>query len=261
VALLKDERLSTLDFAQRQRVPYLGFSDFVFDVGPAVARHVARPDASAILLLGQLLGGTVSLATLHAARHFAELTTIAIGGVLDEDDTGGPVAQEDFARLVNAPRALLRIDGRFVWATDATASRTFVDSDGVERAGTAAPLLDVASLAAATGARSVRVDLAFRPATEVRESRRARSNETIIEMRGTRTDGAPGALRVELIDRDTYSATSARGVVIAVERLLGLTGEPPVRPGLHHPETILEPAHVVQRLHAFGVSVRELPVA
>jgi hypothetical protein len=261
VTLLRDERLATLDFAQAQRVPYLGFADFVFDVGPTVARYLAKPDASAILVLGQVLGGTVAHVTLHAARHFARVRGIAIGVILDENDSGGPAGQADFARLANAPRALVRIGGRFVYPDDQSLSRTIVDSGGVARVGKATPLLDVASLAAKTGAADVRVDLAIRSVSH--EAPRPTSNETIIELRGTRPDGAATAVRVEMLDRDTFSGTSARGAAIAVERLLGLDrGSPePLPPGLYSPEVIDDPARVVARLEAFGATIRELPNA
>lgn len=258
VTLLKDERLTTLDFAQSRRAAYLGFADFVFDIAPTVGRYLAKPDASPILLLGQVLGGTVGMTALHATRHFERVDAIAIGALLGANDAGGPAGQADFARLADSPRALLRIDGRFVWATDATELRSFTDTAGASHVGKATPLLDVASLAAATGARDLRVDLGIRPAP----ADGSLSNETVIEIRGSRKGGrdavaGPSTMRVSLVDRDTFSGTSARGAAIAIARLLSLGGEAPVKPGLWHPEVLLDPAHVVATMRSFGATIDE----
>lgn len=251
VALLKDEALSTMKYAQEHHVPWISFADFVFDVGPAVARFVHQPSASPLLLLGQYLGGAASMAVLHFARRYRRLESIAIAGLLESDDTGGPAAQADFARLAHAPRPLLLRDGAFVWVSENERERVFVDGEGIERRGEAAPLLDVASLAAATDARSIRVDLAFR---EPRGG--GRSNEMIIELAGERLDGSFGRSRHELVDRETYSALSGRGAAIAVERMLGLAGGAPIAPGLHQLETILDPGYVMKRLEELGTEIR-----
>lgn len=255
VVLLKDERLTTLDFALARRLPYVSFADFVFDVAPTVGRYVARPDASPILMLGQVLGSTVSLLTLHAARALRHVDAIAIATLLDEDDRGGPEAQADMERLARAPKPLIRVGGRFVWAEGDALRRTFVDTHGISRIGEAMPLIDVASLGATTGAPDVRVDIAVRPRAE--ENPRGRANETIVDMVGRDADGTRREVRLEIVDRDGYSGTSGRGAALAVERVLGLAGGPPLAPGMYQPEGILDPAHVAARLGELGLEVRE----
>lgn len=249
LTLLKDERLSSLHYAQAHRIPHVAFADFVFDIGPAVARHL-HARASPVLMLGQFLGGTMAMATLHFARDYERLDAIHIGAVMDEDDTGGPAAQADFERLGRAPRPLILKAGRFLWAEGDDLTRSFSDSCGTTYQGEALPLLDVASLSAATDAQSIRIDLAFRPRGE------HRSNTVIIDLEGVRRDGRRGASRHELTDANGYSAQSGRGAALAVERMLGLAGGPPVGDGLHQPESLLEPAHVMARLQEFGTEVR-----
>lgn len=250
VALLKDDALNTMQYAQRHQLPYIAFADFVFDTGPGVARFIHRPQQSPVLMLGQYLGGTAALAVLHFARAYRQLDSIAIAGVMDEDDMGGPAAQADFERLNHAPRPLILKDGKFVWTQGDALKRGFIDATGVQRTGDALPLLDVASLAAATDASDIRVDLAFRPRGATR------SNEVIIELAGRRHDGTPGRSRHELIDPNVYSAQSGRGAALAVERMLGLAGGPALPPGLYQPEGLLDPAYVMEKIQAFGTEVR-----
>ncbi|SDD39276.1 hypothetical protein SAMN05444679_11040 [Variovorax sp. CF079] len=256
VVLLKDAGLHSMRFAQARGLPHVSFSDFVFDIGPEVALHVRKPNSAPILLLGQYLGGTAALAALHFAREFRRVDSIAIGGLLDADDLGGPVAQADIERLGHGtPRPLLRHEGRWLWANEAQAKRRFVDADGVTHEGQAYPLLDVVSLAAATGAPSIRVDLALREGRR----RAAPSHEVIVEIAGEQQGGRQGVTRHALIDGDVYSGLSARGAALAVERLLGLAGGWAVVPGLYHPEELLDPAYVVERLQGFGTEIRRLP--
>jgi len=252
VVLLKDQSLRTMKYAQAHGLPYISFSDWVFDIAPEVALHVQRPASAPILLLGHLMGGTITMVALHLARQFRAVHAIEIGCVMDPDDVGGPMASVDMERLAAVPRPLLRREARWLWAGDGDATRRFTDADGTERQGRAFPMLDVVSLAAETGARSVRVDFATREAV----SRRGRSVEVIIEIEGEAENGTRGRVRHVLIDRDVHSTLSARGVALATERMLGLAGGPPVTPGLYHPERLLDPGHVVERLRELGTEIR-----
>jgi hypothetical protein len=256
VVLLKDDSLNAMRYAQAKGVPYVSFSDFVFDIGPEVALHIQNPTRSPVLMLGHFLGGTVTLATLHFAREFRRVEAIEISAVFDEEDVGGPAAQGDMARVMEAmPSPLVLQDGRFLWAQGEDRMRDFIGVDGTKWRGRAYPLLDVVSLAAATEARTVRLDFAVREAAR-RPSGQGVSHEVIIEITGEREDGTTGRVRHEIVDADVHSGMSARGVALAVERLLGLAGGPPVTPGLYHPEGLLNPAYVVERLKEFGTRIR-----
>ncbi|MFP2925870.1 NAD(P)-dependent oxidoreductase [Pyxidicoccus sp. 3LG] len=258
VTLLKDDTLNSMKYAQAKGVPYISFSDFVFDIGPVVARHIQHPTRSPVLLLGQFLGGTTALATLHFAREFRRVDSIEISAVFDGDDVGGPAAQGDTERVMKAvPSPLLLKDGRFLWARGEDVERDFVGVDGTKWRGRAYPLLDVVSLAAETGARNIRLDFAVRDVAS-RPRGQGPSHEVIVEITGERADGTTGRVRHELVDGDVHSNMSARGVAFAVERLLGLAGGPPVAPGLYHPERLLDPAYVVTRLQEFGTRIRRV---
>jgi hypothetical protein len=258
VVLMKDDTLNSMKYAQAKGVPYIAFSDFVFDIGPVVGRYIQHPTRSAVLMLGHFLGGTTALATLHFARELRRVDSIEISAVFDSDDVGGPAAQGDMERVAQAvPSPLLLKDGRFLWARGADVERDFVGVDGTKWKGRAYPLLDVVSLPAETGARSVRLDFAVRDAAS-RPAGQGPSHEVIIELTGVRADGTTGRVRYELVDPDVHSNMSARGVAFAVERLLGLAGGPPVAPGLYHPERLLDPAYVVTRLQELGTRIRRV---
>jgi hypothetical protein len=256
VVLLKDDSLRAMKYAQAKGLPYVSFSTWAFDVAPEVAHYVHRPASAPVLMLGHVLGGTGTLSTLYFARGFRSIESIALGVVVDSDDGGGPAASEDMARVAKSvPRPLILKDGFWVWAGEGDAARTFRGADGVERPGQAMPLLDVVSLAAATGARSVRVDFAVRDAAG-RPAGAGVSHEIAIEIEGERRDGGAGLFRYEFVDGRGLSDTSAFGVALAVERLLGLAGGAPVGPGLYHPESLIDPEYAVARLREFGTRVR-----
>ncbi|QRN94239.1 NAD(P)-dependent oxidoreductase [Archangium violaceum] len=258
VVFLKDTSLHSLKYAQAKGIPYVAFSDFVFDIGPAVAHYIQKPGSAPILMLGHFLGGTVTLAALHFAREFQRIHSIEIGAVFDEEDVGGPAAKGDLERVAQSvPHPLMLEDGKFLWARGEEATRVFRGVDGTEWKGQAYPLLDVVSLAAATDARTVRLDFAVRP-TASRRPGQGLSHEVIIEIVGERKDGTTGRVRHELSDGDVHSGMSARGAALAVERLLGLAGGPPVSPGLYHPEGLLDPAYVIARLKEFGTRVQRV---
>lgn len=258
VVLLKDDTLNSMKYAQARGVPYVSFSDFVFDIGPEVALHVQKPGSAPVLMLGHFLGGTVTMATLHFARELRAVHSIEISAVFDGDDVGGPAAQGDMDRVAKGvPNPLLLKDGKFLWAQATDAARDFIGVDGTRWHGRAYPLLDIVSLAAATEARNIRLDFAVRAAAS-RPAGQGPSHEVIIEITGERADGTTGRIRHELIDGDVHAGMSARGAALVVERLLGLAGGPPVTPGLYHPEGLLDPAYVVERLKEFGTRIRRV---
>ncbi|MCE9671719.1 NAD(P)-dependent oxidoreductase [Myxococcus stipitatus] len=252
VVLLKDDTLRSLRYAQGRGVPYVSFSDFAFDIGPAVALHARHPTRAPVLLLGHFLGGVMTLVTLHLAREFKAVHSIEMGGVFDEEDVGGPAASGDMERLTKGvPSPLIRHEGRFLWASEEVATRVFHGVDGTAWTGRAYPLLDVPSLAAATDANTVRIDFAVRPVAR-RPPGQGPGLEVVIEITGETPEGTTKRVRHALVDTEVHSGLSALGAALATERLLGLAGGAPVAPGLYHPESVLDPAYVVERVRESG---------
>jgi predicted dinucleotide-binding enzyme len=251
LVFVKDLEMRSVRYAQQAGIPYVAFSDFSFDIAPIVSQFIQAPKSAPIVLLGHVVGGTATLAALHFAKEFRTISSIAITGVVGVDDTGGPASKADFERYAKGGHgALILRDGAFVWLKDGAAMRTIVDGDGVERTAFALPLLDVTSLAARTAASSIRVDLAIRGSDEKKSF-----TGIIIEISGTRGDGARTTLRATLVDEDVHARISAYGAALVAERLVGLRGEPPVAPGLYAPESILDPEASTRRLEELGVRV------
>ncbi|WP_437569705.1 hypothetical protein [Sorangium sp. So ce542] len=151
--------------AQADGVPHVAFSDAVGEIGPVVAHAIARPTRAPILMLGHAFGGTATLAALHLAQELQRVDAIAIGCVVDADDRGGRALQAAFEQEAQSGQAPLALQGgKSTWLLGDAATRRFVDAEGVERVGRAMPLPDVVSLAAATDAREIRVDIATRDA-------------------------------------------------------------------------------------------------
>lgn len=185
-----DDRLAGLHFASQRGVPHLGISSGIFEIAPEVAIYMNRPDAAAIVLGYEWLVDATTVATLACAAAFARIDAIAIGALVDEEDQGGPAVAEDFERLAALmPAALTRRDGAYVWRRDEENKASFRAIDGTVMAASGFSSIDVAGLAAATGARDVSFDIV----TGVSSSRRhgePKSTEIIIDLTGEGADGA-----------------------------------------------------------------------
>lgn len=255
VACLKDHGLSAMKYAQAHGFPYVALSEAAFEIGPIVARHIHQPASSPVLLLGHSIGSAPMLASLHFAAEFRSIESVEIGLVFDPADTAGAMTVADMERIgAIATAPLLLRDGRWVWQGGSAAQRSFTSVDGIARDGAAVALVDTLGIANATGARSVRLDIAEgRTASSLQGG--PASHEVIIEIAGQRKDGGTGRFRYELVDPAGYAAMSARGIALAVEHLLGLDGSTPAPAGLFLPEVLLAPDAMIRQLTAFGVRV------
>ncbi|MBP1848167.1 hypothetical protein J2046_006457 [Rhizobium petrolearium] len=250
-----DERLASLRFAQSRRIPHLGISSGVYEIAPEVATYMHAPDAAAVVLGYEWLVGATTVATLTCAKQFARLHEIRIGALVDEQDGGGPAVAEDFERLNRMmPAALTRRDGSYVWRSEDDAKAEFRAIDGSKTAGTGFSSIDVAGLAAATGAPNVQ----FNIATGVSTSRRRgepKSTEIIIELAGEDHDGQPLRNCHAVFHPGGAAPLTALGVSMILERLIGLDGNRPTPAGLYFPFQVLDHASYLSRLHAEGGSI------
>lgn len=254
VATVWDDRLHGLRYAQRRGLPYLSLSNGLVDIAPEVVAGGQRAGAAPILLASHYFGGLLVLATLELAKRFAQIDTIRIGAVLDETDTGGPAAIADLERWSAAtPAGLVRRDGVFTWVSGDEAQAQLRTVDGTVVAAQAIAILDVPSLALATGAPNVRVEFAVGESAGRRRGESA-STEVRIDLAGTDPAGAPLRTTHYLVHPDGQRPLTAVGVALGVEGLLGLRGAA-VAPGLHMPEALIDPGYAVERLVAAGAEV------
>jgi hypothetical protein len=258
VAALWDDHLHGLRYAQRRRVPYLSISSGLVDIAPEVVAGAQQAGASPILLASHYCAGAAMLATLHSAREFDRIDTIRIGAVLDELDAGGPAGLADLERWSTATSAgLVRRDGVFTWIAGPDAQADVPRADGTVLAGQAIPILDVPSLALATGAPNIRFDFAVGESAGRRRGE-VPSIEIRIDVDGADPSGAPLRTSRYLVHPAGQRPLTETGIALGVERLLGLRGGA-VPPGIHTPEALLDPAYAVERLTELGASFVEAP--
>lgn len=247
-----DERLAGLHFALARGVPHLGISSGLYEIAPEVGAYMVAPQAAAIVLGYEWLVGATTVAAFACAQPFARVSEIKIGALVDNEDQGGPAVAEDFARLSRMmPAALTRRDGSYVWRSEDEAKASFRAIDGSRMEGEGFSSIDVVGLSAAMGA----PDVQFNIATGVSSSRRrgeAKSTEILIDLAGEGRQGRPLRTRHAVFHPGGAAPLTALGVSMILERLLGLDGGTPIRPGLYFPFQVLDHPAYLSRLQAEG---------
>lgn len=260
VTALRDTSLNSMRYAQQRSLPYLALSDAPFELGPVVARFTHAPRRSAVMLLGHSIGGVPTLAALHFAKDFAVVERIDIGLIFDSGDPFGAMSEKDMAHITeDGPPPLMLRHGVWRWGDAGNTERKITGVGGAEVQGQAVGLLDVLSLAPVVTKGSIRVDAAEGQTQTSRNGGRP-SHEVIIEITGSKHDGSSASQRYELVDMDGYAALSARGISIAIETMLGLSGGAAPPAGLYFPESVIDTGHFIERLESFGVAITRDPL-
>lgn len=253
-----DHALAGLRFAQKRRVPYLSISSGVFEIAPEIATYMHTPDASPVVLGYEWMSGATTVSVLRIAKAFRRVNDISINALVDEEDTGGPAVAADFEHLSKMqPAALTRRDGRFMWREGDEAKVSFRAIDGTEIEAAGFSSIDVAGLAAATGASNVEFNLA----TAISSTRRQggpKSTEIIIELTGEDVTGKALSTRHAVFHPAGAALLTSLSVTMLTERLLGLDGLPPTAPGLYFPYQLLDEAAFFARLKQEGGALRSL---
>lgn len=258
VAALWDNRLQGLRYAQERGLPYLSISSGLVDIAPEIVASAQRPGGIPVLVASHFCAGIGVLATLYATREFERIDTIRIGAVLDELDAGGPAGLADLERWATATSAgLVRRDGVFTWVAEPDARTDVPSTDGILVPGQSIAILDVPSLALATGAPNVRFDFAVGESARRRRGGPA-SVEVRIDVEGTGPGGQPRSLHRYLVHPEGQRPLTALGIALGVERLLGLRGEA-VPPGVHTPEALLDVSYAAERLAEIGAEFVDAP--
>ncbi|MGO4832128.1 hypothetical protein AB4144_07500, partial [Rhizobiaceae sp. 2RAB30] len=260
IAVLKENTLNPLRYAQSKGLPYLSMADGAFEISPAVARHIRRPTGAPIMLASHWVSGMAALPALHFVNEFGAVSRIDVAVLLDPEEPAGPMANEDVEQvMLNSPRPLLLDDGTWRWAGEGASARRVTTVAGEEVEVHGMSVLDTVDLAAATDARSVRFDFGFAQSSSRRRGG-VPSHEMIIEIEGERKEGGFGRLRFDIESPQGASGLTALGVALGVERLLGLFGGAPVGPGLYFPDSLIDPTHAIARLEEFGGQIRRSEV-
>ncbi|MBC3372819.1 NAD(P)-dependent oxidoreductase [Pseudomonas sp. SWRI92] len=260
VVFYMDHALAGLRYAQKRRVPHLSISSGVFEIAPEIAMHIHTPDASPIVLGYEWLVGATTVSALSIARAFRRVNAIRINALVDEQDTGGPTVASDFEHLNKMlPAAMTRRDGVFVWREGEESKTRFHAVDGTEIEASGFSSIDVAGLAAATGAANVQFNIGI-GVSSTRRQGKPMSTEIIIELAGEGLKGEPLRTRHAVIHPAGAAALTGLSVAMLLERLTGLDGYPPTSPGLHFPYQLLNADVYLERLKEEGGELRQLQV-
>lgn len=255
-----DHAIAGLRFAQARGVPHIGISSGVFEIAPEIAAYMHKPDAAPVVLGYEWLVGATTVPTLELAKAFGRVHDIAVGALVDEQDTGGPAVAADFEHLTKMmPAALTRRDGSYFWRAGDDAKARFRAVDGTEMEASGFSSIDVVGLATATGAPNVRFDLA----TGVSSTRRRgepMSTEIVIELAGEDHAGRPLRARHAVVHPEGAAPLTGLGVAMLLERLVGLDGDPPTPPGLYFPYQLLDSTAYLARLAQTGGTILKLEV-
>ncbi|MFP5077897.1 NAD(P)-dependent oxidoreductase [Rhizobium sp. YIM 134829] len=250
-----DTRQAGLRYARARGLPHLSISSGIFEMAPDIALFMQEPKAGAMVLGYEWLVGATTLPALQLAASFQRIDRISIGALVDEEDQGGPAVADDFARLARLmPGALTRRGSSAIWREGPEMAATFRAIDGTVIAASGFSSVDVAGLAAATGAGDVSFDLA----TAISSSRRSGgplSTEIIIGIAGLDLDGQARRSRHAVFHPGGAAPLTALGVTMILERLTGLDGHAPTAPGLYFPYQVLDHAAYLSRLEVEGGAV------
>ena len=258
VVFYMDHALAGLRFAQKRGVPHLSISSGVFEIAPEIATYMHTPDAAPIVLGYEWLVGATTASTLHVAEAFGRIDEIRLGALVDDQDTGGPTVASDFEHLNRMlPAALTRRDGVYIWREDDEAKARFRAVDGTPIEATGFSSIDVVGLAAATGAPNVQFNMAI-DVSSTRRQGGAMSTEILIELAGEDLQGTPLRTRHAVVHPKGAALLTALCVTMVLERLLGLDGGVPTKPGLYFPYQLLDRSRFLQRLQQEGGELREL---
>ncbi|MFZ5669707.1 MAG: hypothetical protein ACOY4K_09435 [Pseudomonadota bacterium] len=248
VAALQDPGDNLLAASLRAGAAHIGI---VRTAGTMASTAIAAADLARrpALMLGHWQAGVLTWATLAAARAFARVEAVEMAALYDPADPIGPMTSADAGGFIG--RALVRRGGTWTEVEAASTGR-LVAAAGTGFEAHPMGVLDTPAVAAITGAADVRFDLGVGPSIGSLAGRGA-SHDLYIDLRGILADGRPGRRRTVVSDPAGQAHLTAAGVVIGVERLLGLDGAPPPPTGLAFPETAVDAEVAAGRLRGMGV--------
>jgi hypothetical protein len=257
--LAKDSSLQGLGWAQDLGIPYIGISSAAFEHGVDLVHALARKQSAPVTIAGHWFAGAVTIGATELASNFESTHSITAGITIDRNATGGgPASAADFERVSHSTKATLaRRDGAYVWESDSQNRHPFRSLGGEMVMGNGSVSIDVAAIGAATNAPNVRV-LEHWGVSHHFLTSGSPADEISLEIEGM-IDGQLRTQRMTLQLPNAAGSLTAISVTIALERMLGLDGRPPIQEGIYGPESLMASSEYVERLEQAGVKVERKP--
>lgn len=254
IAALQDPADSLIQAALDKGIAHIGITKLVDEIAPlAFAAWRINPQRP-IVPLGHSQSGVMTLVALSVAESFSRIDTIELAGLYDDRELMGPMTIGDAEGFIG--RALIRKAGKWEWVDASKHPRNVRLADGSHLEGLPMGLLDTPSLAAATGAPNVRFDFIQGDSIGTRAGGQA-SQDLYIEIEGILKSGLPAKRRTVVSDPKGQAHLTALGVLVSIERILGLDGKPAAAGGVYLPETLVSADEAVARFEGFGVRIFE----
>jgi hypothetical protein len=255
VAALHDPADILIHFAMEHSIAHIGITKLAGDVGPIIFSALQSPPKRPIVLLGHSNAGVTTIVSQKASEDFSSIDSIDIAALYDELDPIGPMNTKDFESNAGlSDRFLLREGCKWAWMDAKKHTRPFRISNESILEGFPVALLDVPSLAAITKAARVRWDFVQGESIGTKAGSQA-SHDVYIDIEGILKSGKTAKRRTVLSDPNGQAHITALGVLIAIERVLGLDGHPAADGGVYLPETLVSPDAAITRLNQFGVQI------
>jgi len=252
VAALQDPADALINVALKFGIAHIGITKLADEITPFLFSALRTPPTRPILPLGHSQSGVMTLVALKAAEAFSRIDSIELAGLYDDNEQLGPMTVGDAEGFIG--RALLLQNGKWIWVDASQHPRKVRLSDGSYLDGFPMGLLDVPSLAAATHAQNVRFDFIQGESIGTKTKGQA-SQDLYIEIEGIQQPGHSVKQRTIVSDPMGQAHLTALGVLVAIERILGLDGKPVEAGGVYLPETLVSIDAAIARFEQFGVRI------
>ena len=240
--------------ALQQGISHIGIARTSQDVAPFLMAASRSAFQSSAAILGHWQAGAMTLAAVDLARSLASVDSVRLTAIFDPLDAVGPRAREDVRTFPD--RAIVRAGGQWAYVDRSRNASEVEFPDGTRFACHPMDVLDVPSVALATGARDVSFAISVGESLGHRRGS-SPSHELHIEASGAQTDGTLARLvRIVSAPRGQGWLTG-HTIGQAACRLLDLDGDGPCPSGPVWPETLLDSARFLQSLRAADVEIQD----
>jgi hypothetical protein len=255
VSALTDPADTLIQAAMDHHIAHIGISKISDQVSPVLFAGLHSKPKRPIVLLGHWQAGTISAILQKAAEEFRHINKVELTALYDVRD---PIGQMVVNELTNGEswinRGYIREKGNWKWVNAEKHIRFIYKENGNVMEGKPMASLDLPSIASITKASNIRFDLVQDESMGTIAGNKA-SHDVYIDLEGTLQSGEQIKQRTIVSDPNGQAHLTALGVLVSMERILGLDGDPPAPGGIHLPETLLSPEKAIARFKQFGVQI------